>query len=97
LFCTGDAYRVILLYEPIRAITRSIMPTRKADYRLPDLPLELARKRIIPAKQAAGLRGVSVATLKRQCRDKLIKIIRTQSGMRVEDALMLDDSGSAPP
>jgi hypothetical protein len=49
--------------------------------------LELAR--IVPLPQAAELSSLSVDTLQRRHRDKIIKLSPRRSGMRVADALML--------
>jgi hypothetical protein len=46
--------------------------------------------RIVPLKQAAKLRGVSVDTLTRTSRDKFIAISSARFGMRVRDALLKD-------
>ena len=45
--------------------------------------------RIVPLKEAAKMRGVSVDTLRRTDRDKFIGLSDNRLGMRVRDALML--------
>jgi hypothetical protein len=53
----------------------------------PDLEL----LRIVPLKEAARLRGVSVDTLRRQHRGKFIRIGKRHFGMRVKDAIAGDE------
>jgi hypothetical protein len=48
------------------------------------------RKRIVPVKEAARLRGCHVDTILKE-RDKLVEISPKRLGMRLEDALMLTD------
>jgi hypothetical protein len=45
--------------------------------------------RIVPLKEAAKMRGVSVDTLRRTDRDKFITVSDNRLGMRVRDAKML--------
>ena len=45
--------------------------------------------RIIPLKEAADLRGVSVYTLRRRDRDKFVQLSDARFGMRLRDVLML--------
>lgn len=47
--------------------------------------------RIVSLKEAARLRGVSVDTLKRNHADKIIRLSQRRVGMRVRDALALDE------
>jgi hypothetical protein len=54
------------------------------------LPEQLELDRIITLPQAAELRGTSVDTLKRRCRDKIIQLSPRRLGMRLRDALLLD-------
>jgi hypothetical protein len=62
---------------------------------LPKLsPLEALR--IAPLEEAAALAGVSVMTLKRRFRDRIIQISLRRQGMRVCDALMLADERAKP-
>lgn len=49
------------------------------------------RKRIAPLREAARLRGCHPDTLINNERDKLIEISPKRLGMRVEDALRLED------
>jgi hypothetical protein len=46
-------------------------------------------QRIIPLSEAAQLSGVSVDTLKRRHRNKILELSPRRLGMRVRDALML--------
>jgi hypothetical protein len=55
--------------------------------RLPWLELQ----RIAPLSEASRLSGVSVDTLKRHHGDKIIKISDRRNGMRVKDALLLNE------
>ena len=45
--------------------------------------------RLVPLKEAAKLRGVSLDTLKRTSRDKFIKISDSRYAMRLRDVLLL--------
>ena len=49
------------------------------------------QERIAPLTEAARLRGVSVDTLLRTDRERIIQLAPRRLGMRVKDALMLDD------
>ena len=51
---------------------------------------ELERKRIASLREAAYLRGVSVDTLIRTDKDKILELGPRRRGMRVEDALQLE-------
>ena len=57
--------------------------------------LAVEMKRIVGLAEAARLRGVSVDTLRRTQRHKFIKISARRLGMRVEDALALDEEQSS--
>jgi hypothetical protein len=50
----------------------------------------LELQRIAPLQEAARLAGVSIDTLKRRHRDKILQLSERRQGMRVRDALMLD-------
>jgi hypothetical protein len=52
---------------------------------------KIERERIAPLTEAARLRGVSVDTLLRTDREKIIQLGPRRRGMRVKHALMLDD------
>jgi hypothetical protein len=52
--------------------------------------VELAR--IVPLAEAARLSGMSEDTLRRHYRDKLIQLTAHRLGMRIRDALLLDDA-----
>ena len=55
-----------------------------------DYPAEwIELQRIIPLSEAAQLSGLSVDTLKRRHRDKILELSPRRLGMRVRDALML--------
>jgi hypothetical protein len=57
---------------------------------LPNLsPLEALR--VAPLEEAAWLAGVSVMTLRRCFRDRIIQISPRRQGIRVGDALLLGD------
>jgi hypothetical protein len=53
---------------------------------------ELELQRIASLNEAAHLRGVSVDTLIRTASEKIIELGPRRRGMRVKDALMIDDS-----
>ncbi len=55
---------------------------------------KVERERIAPLNEAARLRGVSVETLLRTDREKIIQLGPRRRGMRVKDALLLDDTGN---
>ena len=55
-----------------------------------NLPEELALKRIVPLKQAAEVSSLSEDTLKRRFPDKIIKLTQRRLGMRLADALLLN-------
>ena len=46
-------------------------------------------RRIVSLAEAAGLRGVSVDTLKRNEPEKILKLSKRRLGMRLGDALQL--------
>jgi hypothetical protein len=46
--------------------------------------------RILPLKEAAKRRGVSVDTLRRTDRDKFVQLSQARFGMRLRDVLLLD-------
>ena len=50
------------------------------------------RARIVPLAEASRLSGMSEDTLRRHYRDKIIQLTAHRLGMRVGDALMLDDA-----
>jgi hypothetical protein len=55
-----------------------------------DHPAEwIELQRIIPLSDAAQLSGLSIDTLKRRHRDKILALSPRRLGMRVRDALML--------
>jgi hypothetical protein len=53
-------------------------------------PTELAR--IVPLAEASRLSGLSEDSLRRHYRDKLIVLSERRLGMRVRDALFLNDT-----
>ena len=53
---------------------------------------EIALERIAPLEEAARLRGVSVDTLMRTDRARIIQLSPRRLGMRVRDALLLPDT-----
>ena len=52
---------------------------------------KLERERIAPLSEAARLRGVSEDSLKRNDKTKILQLGPRRLGMRVKDALMLED------
>ncbi len=48
-------------------------------------------RRIVSLTEASRLSGVSIDTLKRRHRDKILDLSPRRRGMRVRDALMLED------
>jgi hypothetical protein len=50
------------------------------------------RARIVPIAEAARLSGMSEDTLRRHYRDKLIQLTPHRLGMRLRDALLLNDA-----
>jgi hypothetical protein len=65
-------------------------------FQSPD-PTKLAveRKRIVPIAEGARLRGVSTDTFRRTMRRKFIKLSPRRLGIRVEDALALDEGDAS--
>ncbi len=59
-----------------------------------DAKLEIELRRVVSLAEAAKLRGVSIDTLKRTQRDKIIRLSPRRLGMRVGDALYALDPGS---
>jgi hypothetical protein len=57
--------------------------------------LAVEMKRIVPLAEGARLRGVSIDTLKRTKRHKFIKLSPRRLGIRVEDALALDEGDAS--
>jgi hypothetical protein len=59
----------------------------------PDFPklTAIELERIVPLDEAAQLSSVSEDTLKRNHRDKLVRLSPRRLGMRVRDALMLSE------
>jgi hypothetical protein len=55
-----------------------------------NLPEDLALKRIVALKQAAEVSSLSEDTLKRRFPDKIIKLTPRRLGMRLGDALLLN-------
>jgi hypothetical protein len=53
---------------------------------------KIEKERIAPLAEAARLRGVSVDTLLRTDREKIIQLGPRRRGMRVKDALLLVDN-----
>jgi hypothetical protein len=62
-----------------------------------DNPEKLAveMKRIVPIAEGARLRGVSTDTFRRTMRHKFIKLSPRRLGIRVEDALALDEGDAS--
>jgi hypothetical protein len=54
----------------------------------------LELKRIAPLSEVARLTGLSVDTIRRNHRDRIIKLSPRRVGMRIEDALMLSQPRS---
>jgi hypothetical protein len=54
-------------------------------------PLEIELQRIVDLKEASRLSGLSIDSIKRHHRDKILKLSPRRCGMRVRDALMLAD------
>jgi hypothetical protein len=59
-----------------------------------DLPL-IERLRIVPIAEAARLAGVSVDSLRRNHKDKLVRMGPRAVGMRQADALLLSEDSAA--
>ena len=59
----------------------------------PDFPklTAIELERIVPLDEAAQLSSVTEDTLKRNHRDKLVRLSPRRLGMRVRDALMLSE------
>jgi hypothetical protein len=57
----------------------------------PAAPTWIELQRIVPLKEGAELRGTSVDSIKRNDRDKIIKLGPRRLGIRVRDALKLPD------
>jgi hypothetical protein len=51
----------------------------------------LELKRIAPLSEVAKLTGLSVDTIRRNHRDRIIKLSPRRVGMRIEDALLLSE------
>jgi len=57
---------------------------------------QIELERIAPLAEAARLRGVSIETLLRTDRDRIIQLAPRRFGMRVKDALLLSDPANSP-
>jgi hypothetical protein len=55
------------------------------------LSREIELERIVSLQEAARLRNISIDTLRRRHREKIIQISPRRQGMRLRDALMLPD------
>jgi hypothetical protein len=60
----------------------------------PDPKFAVEMQRVVSLAEAARLRGVSIDTLKRTQRDKIIRLSPRRLGMRVFDALYALDPGA---
>ena len=72
----------------------AVATLKPKSYQAP-LSKRLESERIVSLKEAAQLRGVSVDTLKRNDRDKIIKLSKRRLGVKLKDVLQLDDDGDA--
>jgi hypothetical protein len=63
------------------------MPTTESER----AKLEVEMRRIVPLAEGARLRGVSIDTLKRTKRDKFVRLSPRRLGIRIADALALDE------
>jgi hypothetical protein len=59
------------------------------------LSREIELERIVSLQEAARLRNISIDTLRRRHREKIIQISPRRQGMRLRDALMLPDKDTA--
>jgi hypothetical protein len=55
-----------------------------------DLPNDLVLKRIVPLKQASEVSSLSEDTIKRRFPDKIIQLTPRRLGIRLGDALLLN-------